>query len=142
MRLFFYQISRLTFIRRLTESFLAVLLLLTVGETAWGHAVVVESSPAQGVTLQQFPEQLLLRFNVNIERAFTRATITGPDGRAIPLSIPAEKQPAATITDRLVIPLPSLPPGSYLIRYKIMAVDGHMTEGALRFSVSKPDTGP
>ena len=38
-------------------------------------------------------------------------------------------------SDRLVIPLRPLPPGTYVVRFKVLAADGHITAGALRFSV-------
>jgi methionine-rich copper-binding protein CopC len=34
-----------------------------------------------------------------------------------------------------VIPIRSLAPGEYTLRYRVLAVDGHITEGALRFTV-------
>ncbi len=43
--------------------------------------------------------------------------------------------------DRIVLPLAKLRPGAYVVRYKVLAVDGHITEGALRFSVLEPPAG-
>jgi len=37
--------------------------------------------------------------------------------------------------DRLTIPLKPLDPGVYVLRYRVLAVDGHITEGVLRFTV-------
>ena len=37
-----------------------------------------------------------------------------------------------------MLPLGQLAPGAYLVRYKVLAVDGHITEGILRFSVLEP----
>jgi copper resistance protein C len=42
---------------------------------------------------------------------------------------------AETTPDRLTIPLEALSPGAYVLRYRVLAVDGHITEGALRFTV-------
>ena len=33
------------------------------------------------------------------------------------------------------MPLSPLPPGVYVVRYRVLAADGHVTEGALRFTV-------
>ena len=42
---------------------------------------------------------------------------------------------AEATPDRLTIPLEALGPGAYVLRYRVLAVDGHVTEGALRFTV-------
>jgi len=36
---------------------------------------------------------------------------------------------------RLVVPLTPLAPGIYIVRYRVLAADGHVTEGALRFTI-------
>ena len=35
-----------------------------------------------------------------------------------------------------MLPLTKLSPGAYVVRYKVLSVDGHITEGALRFTIS------
>ena len=45
---------------------------------------------------------------------------------------------AASAADRLVVPLQPLTPGVYIVRYRVLAADGHVTEGALRFTVKAP----
>jgi len=65
--------------------------------------------------------------------------VTLAAGQSVPVPAPIATAGAdAEAPDRLVIPLGSLPPGVYVLRYKVLAVDGHITEGALRFRVS-PD---
>jgi methionine-rich copper-binding protein CopC len=52
---------------------------------------------------------------------------------ALPISVNGQDQP-----DRIDLPLAPLAPGAYVVRYKVLAVDGHITEGILRFSVLEP----
>ena len=42
---------------------------------------------------------------------------------------------AGSSSDRLVVSLPPLAAGAYMIRYKVLAADGHFTENVLRFKV-------
>lgn len=113
-----------------------VAFLLALNPTlAAAHALVLESSPPPDAVLAHAPEQILLRFNSRIEHRLTRLTLTDTQGRAIPLSPLA---PADAAPDRLVIPLPPLAPGTYVLRYRVLAVDGHLTEGLLRFTVREP----
>jgi methionine-rich copper-binding protein CopC len=99
---------------------------------ASAHAIVLESSPAPGAVLAQGPTQITLRFNSKLERRFTRVTLATGRRPPAPLAVPAG-DPAAT--ERLVIPIRPLAPGDYVLRYRVLAVDGHITEGALRFTV-------
>lgn len=120
----------------------ALVALLVIGLTALvaapaparAHAIVLESSPARDAQLTAAPERVLLRFNSRIEHALSRATIEPAGGRPVALAAPApaEERPAP---DRLVLPLRPLGPGTYVVRYRVLAADGHLTEGALRFTI-------
>ncbi len=47
-------------------------------------------------------------------------------------SLPLTEDPQ---TNQVIAELPSLKPGVYLIRYKVLARDGHISEGEIRFTV-------
>ena len=114
---------------------LALTVTLSLPAVAPGHAIVLESSPAHDAALSVPPDRVVLRFNGKIEHALSRASIEEVGGRpmAVPVSSAAPDLPSSP--DRLVIPLRPLPPGTYVVRFKVLAADGHITEGALRFSV-------
>lgn len=99
------------------------------------HAIVLEASPAHDAVLERSPAGIVLRFNAAIEHALSRATVELAGGRpaAVPVSAAAPGAPPAA--DRLSIPLRPLPAGIYIVRFRVLAVDGHITEGALRFTV-------
>src|SRR5437870_4103140 len=102
---------------------------------AAAHAIVLESEPARDAKLAEPPPRIYLRFNSKIEKRLTRVSISATDGRAVPLPVVADGSQAP---DRISLPLAPLRPGAYVIRYKVLAADGHITEGALRFSVLEP----
>ena len=111
------------------------LVLLWAGSgPAGAHAVVIESSPKDKEILTRAPKEVLLRFNSKIEKSLARISLTGNSGRKIPLSRQTEAGPP----DRLVIPLPGIGPGDYVLRYRVLSTDGHATSGVLRFSVVNP----
>jgi methionine-rich copper-binding protein CopC len=101
-----------------------------VGPAA-AHAIVLESSPLHDAVLTESPARIVLRFNSRIEAGLSRVTIEAASGR--PVSLPAAG--ALGAENRLVVPLNPLPPGVYVVRYRVLAADGHVTEGALRFTV-------
>ena len=99
---------------------------------ARAHALVLEAAPRSGEVLTTPPSRIFLRFNSRIEKGLSRITVTAPDGRPIPLPVAApDRSP-----DRLVVPVPPFPPGAYLLRWKVLSADGHVTEGAFRFIVA------
>jgi methionine-rich copper-binding protein CopC len=108
------------------------LLVWSLPSAAAAHAIVLESSPPSGAVLAQPPAEITLRFNSKIEKRFTRLTLS--TGNQPPAPVTARSDDPGT-PDRLVIPIRSLAPGEYTLRYRVLAVDGHITEGALRFTV-------
>jgi methionine-rich copper-binding protein CopC len=100
---------------------------------AAAHAVLLESTPPDGAILSSAPRAAVLRFNSRIEKRLTRVALTDAHGRAVPL--PAGPYGTDDPPDRLTVPLPPLPRGTYRLTYRVLAVDGHATPGLLRFTV-------
>ncbi|HEY6281276.1 MAG TPA: copper resistance CopC family protein [Burkholderiales bacterium] len=96
--------------------------------------MVVDSTPREGAVLKQAPDRIQLRFNVKIEKALTRVTLTKGNKQATALPQADFNQGAP---ERLEVPLPPLEPGNYNLRYSVLAADGHATQGVLRFSIEK-----
>ena len=113
----------------------APLVLLIVSPVS-SHAIVLESSPVHDAVLERAPGQVTLRFNSKLEKRFTRITLAAGDRPPAPVALPGDDD--ASPPDRIVIPLSPLAPGVYVLRYRVLAVDGHITEGALRFTVGPP----
>jgi methionine-rich copper-binding protein CopC len=93
---------------------------------------VIESDPVHDAVLSRPPERIMLRFNSKIEKRLTRVSLTAGNGAPVALPVATGGFEAP---DRLVIPLQPLGPGIYVLRYRVLAADGHITEGALRFRV-------
>ena len=115
----------------LTALLLSGLLAVSAGP-ARAHAIVLEASPAHEAVLAAPPARVILRFNSKIEHALSRVTLETAAGRPVALPVArASGEDAA----RLVVPLSPLAPGVYIVRYRVLAADGHVTEGALRFTI-------
>ena len=99
------------------------------------HAIVIDSYPADGATLSQPPAQVMLRFNAKIIHSLAVLDLVSDEGKRFTLPAPRDKHATATFPDRLVIPLPRLKQGSYTLRYKVLATDGHATLGILHFRI-------
>jgi methionine-rich copper-binding protein CopC len=106
---------------------------LAAAPPASAHAIVLESEPSADAVLERAPERVVLRFNSKIEKRLSRVTLAAGRGEAQPLALAdtSDREP-----DRLVVPLRPLVPGKYVVRYKVLSADGHITEGLLRFTVA------
>ena len=111
---------------------LAALVIWPPSRLADAHALVLESSPRADDVLRAAPARIFLRFNSRIEQGLSGITVTGPGGGPIPLPVSA----ADRAPNELSAPVPPLPPGQYLVRWKVLSADGHVTVGAFRFSVA------
>ena len=97
---------------------------------AQAHAIILETTPAQGSS-GPAPHQLVMRFNSRLERSLCSVQLVGPHKRSIALL----RLEPDTAPDTLSYPLPALEPGEYQARWKVMAADGHVTEGTVPFTV-------
>jgi methionine-rich copper-binding protein CopC len=99
------------------------------------HAVLVRSSPPHRAVLRQAPSQVELWFNERLEPAYSSVTISSRTGVAIKTGA---AQMGAQDGRRLSVQLPRVPPAEYLVRFRVLSVDGHVAEGAFAFTVSAP----
>ena len=104
---------------------------LVSGTLAFGHAVVQQASIEDGPIEPNTPTSVTLRFNSGIEEAFTRVMLVTEGGALQPLEVAPVDGPAT-----VRVQLPPLAAGSYALRYRVLAVDGHVTENVLRFTVA------
>lgn len=117
------------FSRRIT--FLLVLIMI-VGATqvCWAHAILRESTPALNSTVQGPDVDISMRFNVRIDGARSRVLLVAPDGTSSALPLAAQAKP-----DILQTRAAGLKPGAYKLQWKVLASDGHMSNGVISFTV-------
>ncbi len=109
---------------------LCAMAVLTLGATpALAHAILVESRPATGATIPPGEVSLWLRFNSRIDRARSRLTLIRADRSTEVLPIEDEG------TDDLLLSTATLPEGTYVVRWQVLAVDGHITRGDVPLTV-------
>ena len=126
--------------RRLRRAVVTVLGMIWACSTglplAQAHAIILESSPRHEESLAA-PKKLVLRFNSRLEKRLCSVQLVGPGRRTIALL----RQEPDVPPDTLVYPLPALEPGAYQARWKVMAADGHVTEGTVLFTVVAAEPG-
>jgi methionine-rich copper-binding protein CopC len=95
------------------------------------HAIVVAAQPAAGATVSGPDVEISLTFNVRIDASRSKLTLTGPDSATKDIAILPVESPAL-LSGRLS----GLAPGSYSLRWQVLATDGHITRGDIKFTVA------
>jgi len=104
-------------------------LLVCCGTEAAAHAVLTGSSLGDGYLSPATTSSVTLTFNSGIESGLSKVVLRGAgEDRTLALR-------AGVRASELVVALPPLAPGAYALHYKVLAVDGHVTESVLRFAV-------
>jgi hypothetical protein len=116
---------------RILASLLCAAMLAWSGAAA-AHAKLVRSKPAAEAELGAAPKAVTLWFNETPEADFSNVKVLDAAGQVI-----VDGAPVAT-QDRKALELTlsaTLAPGSYTVRYRVIAVDGHVLEGSFTFRV-------
>ena len=118
---------------------LAGLLLLVAHTPARAHARLERSTPAPGAVLATPPATVELWFNELLDDEFGDVVVfrARPDGAPADDANLATGKPHLDDADRthLTTPLGALPPGAYVIQWKVLSRDGHSARGRILFRV-------
>ncbi len=109
-----------------------VLILLMVPVSSWGHAYLVKSSPARRAVLSTPPTRVVLWFNERLEAQFSQLSIWNAEGQQVD---GGDVQVGPDDRKRLSVGIPTLPTGSYTVKYRVLSVDGHIVEADYPFTI-------
>jgi copper resistance protein C len=107
-------------------------ILSLLGVSAGAHAFLSQAMPPVGGTVPATPREVRLTFTEGIEPAFSRIELTRADGQPVSTG-PATVDPRDNT--QLVLALPPLAPGRYRVRWRVVSVDTHPTEGDYSFEI-------
>jgi len=99
---------------------------------AQAHAILEASDPNPGGNVHAGSIALKLRFNSRIDRTRSRLTLTRSDQTRSTPPIDPEGPPD------LLTSSVTLTPGAYVLRWQVLAIDGHITRGDVPFTVTEP----
>jgi methionine-rich copper-binding protein CopC len=103
----------------------------TIG-AAHAHAFLRHASPAVGSTLSVSPPEMTLDYTEAIEPRFSGVDVLDAQGQHVDAG---DLHLAPDNPKRLVIGLKKLGPGTYTVKWHVVSVDTHHTEGTFTFSV-------
>lgn len=101
---------------------------------AQAHSALVSSTPADGDSISEIPDEIVLEFNEDIEPIGNEVVVTGPSG-------------AEVATDELVVdgPVVTQPidvdgAGDYTVTWRVVSADGHPISGEFSYELRVPQT--
>ena len=112
---------------------LAVLLIsLLCPSSLWAHAYLVKSVPAQRATLYRAPAKIQLWFNERLEPRYSSFTVSESSGNLVET---IKGQVDSVDTKLIAATIKALPPGRYLVKFRVLSVDGHVVEDQFPFTI-------
>jgi methionine-rich copper-binding protein CopC len=111
---------------------IALMFALLAPAGARAHAILEESSPPVGGSVKAGKLDLRLRYNSRIDRVRSRLTLIRPDRSKETVAIVPDGPPDI-LSARL-----NLTPGTYIVRWQVLATDGHITRGDVPLTVTAP----
>ena len=121
--------------RMCTRGFVAAIvvacgIVLFAPRVALAHAVLVSSQPGVNSTVSGPEVAVLLKYNSRVDIEHSTLTLLNPDGRVAKVAIKSEPEPGL-----LTAKLTGLVKGAYVLRWQVLATDGHITRGKVPFQV-------
>ena len=98
---------------------------------AAAHAILMESAPAAEATVPPGRTHVMLRFNSRIDQGRSKVELRGP-GAPVVIPFSPSSRPDTLVLD------PVLAPGTWVLRWQVLAVDGHITRGDVPLTVKAP----
>jgi hypothetical protein len=108
----------------------ALVVLLYFVLPADGHAILLSATPNVSQVMKGPDVPVTLRFNARIDAKRSRMILVTPAGAQQTLPVNESSQP-----DLLSSEAKGLMPGSYILRWQVLASDGHITRGEVPFVV-------
>src|ERR1700761_8732379 len=111
-------------------SLFVALLLAAAPRAAFAHAVLLSSSPEKDAVLSGPDITISLKYNSRIDGARSTLSLLKPDGTVEKIGTPEQQAP-----DTLAARAHGLAKGAYVLRWQVLAHDGHITRGEVPFKV-------
>jgi copper resistance protein C len=111
-----------------TLSLITALFVLAAGLPVRAHAFLDHAQPRVGSTVAA-PDHLELWMTEDLEPAFTTVQVFDSQGQQI------DRKDAKISGATMILSLPKLAPGTYLVKWKAVASDTHRTTGTFNFTV-------
>jgi methionine-rich copper-binding protein CopC len=99
---------------------------------ASAHSFPQKETPSAGQRLSAAPSEVMIKFDAPIEKLFAKLEVISADGKSETVGQPLVDPSAMTLSAKLE----PLKPGDYTVKWGVVCIDSHHTEGSYVFSVA------
>ena len=118
-------------ISKALHSFTLMVALLAFASAVAAHSFPEEQHPAAGQTLSTAPSEVRIKFDAPIEKLFAKLQVFDTSGKNHAVGTPQVSADGIELSTKL----DNLTPGEYTVKWAVVCVDTHHTEGSYSFSI-------
>lgn len=111
---------------------LAAVFVIAAAAPAWAHAILISTNPPTDGVVAVAPGQLSLTYSENVEASFGAIRVYTCAGKRIATGAP---QHASRSDHTVVVSIPRLADGVYLVSWRVISADSHPVNGTYSFRV-------
>ncbi len=104
---------------------------ITSVPAASAHAFPEQETPSAGQRLAAPPSEVTIKFDAPIEQLFAKLEVLDANGKPETIGPPEVGSGALTLSVKLA----ALKPGDYTVKWGVVCIDSHHTEGSYLFTV-------
>jgi copper resistance protein C len=118
-------------VKRLQTLAATLSLALATTEPAFAHAMLEHANPSAGAVLHASPKTVVLSYTEELEPALSKVAVTDAAGHD------ETAGPSTASGAMMSVPLRTLPPGTYRVKWQALSIDTHRTAGTFTFTVAQ-----
>lgn len=111
---------------------LALVTCALTATAATGHAMLQRAEPRVESTLKRAPDEVKLYFSERLEPRYSALRVLNARGEQVDRR---DSQVDRANPSALRASLPPLSPGTYQVRWRVLSIDGDVTEGHFTFRI-------
>ena len=96
------------------------------------HSFPDKETPSAGQRVTSPPSQVVVHFDAPIEKLFSKLEVTGPDGKNEAMGAPEVSDDGRELSIKVGV----LKPGDYQVKWAVVCIDTHHTQGSYTFSIA------
>lgn len=104
----------------------------TRGSTALAHSFPEAESPSAGQGISTPPVDVTITYDAPIEKLFAKLEVLNADGKSEAVGDPEVGPDGLTLSVKVGV----LEPGEYTVKWSVLCIDTHHTEGSYQFTVT------